>query len=466
MLNRLIQKEIRQILLDFRFLTIFAICVALTVLSVYVGIQSYTRLLEQHNVVADMNQKFMHQSLVEDGNLWDLRRRGYPWSRRPEVLGTLVFGLAGSLGQEVHIQYQRLAFFQDSLFAVDPVHALFGVLDFGFVVKVILSFCALLLTYDAVCGEKEAGTLRIAASFSVPRTTLTLAKLAGSSIAVLLPLMVAFLVAGIVLSATSSLHLGADEWLRILFLLGIFGIYITIWTGFGIWISSLTHSRITAFLGLLGLWTLWIFVIPNVALSAAQWWVPVTSIYDVQQQALAARGETRKKMDMDLDAYWRQNGSGWDSLPENRRQELLMGSAEIRKKWDAVFYRRLTDLQAERQNQLGQRQDVAMMLSSLSPFSATTLCAMDFARTGPVQQRHMEEALQAYLIYMSRFIQDQGVLRAEDRKLADFAWFSYKPSEPLADCIARSVPYFLNLALLALLGFAGAYVTILRYDVR
>ena len=34
-------------------------------------------------------------------------------------------------------------------------------LDLGFIIKIILSLFAILFTYDAVCGEKELGTLKL-----------------------------------------------------------------------------------------------------------------------------------------------------------------------------------------------------------------------------------------------------------------------------------------------------------------
>ncbi len=52
--------------------------------------------------------------------------------------------MSGKLGQEVRIQYPRVPYFEDSLFSVDPIHALFGILDFAFIVKIILSLCVLL----------------------------------------------------------------------------------------------------------------------------------------------------------------------------------------------------------------------------------------------------------------------------------------------------------------------------------
>ena len=46
----------------------------------------------------------------------------------------------------------------------------FAVLDLGLVARVVLSLFVVLLIYDTVCGEKEAGTLRLVSSFAVSRS--------------------------------------------------------------------------------------------------------------------------------------------------------------------------------------------------------------------------------------------------------------------------------------------------------
>ncbi len=143
MFTRLVQKELYHHFLDFRFAAIFVLCTLLSVLGVYVGIRNYDRQLQQQNAVSEYNRARM-QGRLEKNNLWDLIRQGIHWNRRPEALSPVVYGMSGKLGQEVRIQYPRVPYFEDSLFSVNPIHALFGILDFAFIVKIILSLCVLL----------------------------------------------------------------------------------------------------------------------------------------------------------------------------------------------------------------------------------------------------------------------------------------------------------------------------------
>jgi hypothetical protein len=106
------------------------------------------------------------------------------------------------------------------------------------------------------------------------------------------------------------------------------------------------------------------------------------------------------------------------------------------------------------------------MLSAVSPLGAVSFASMDLARTGFVQQEQIENALNAHLIYLGRFIQEKQFFQGENPVLTDFSRFTYQDNETLGECLSRNAFHILNLALLAVLGFAGAYVSILRYDVR
>ena len=469
MFHHLVKKELLHYLLDLRFIVVFGLCILLSALGVYVGSRSYLQHLEEYQAVDRKNRNTLRTAL-ENNNLSSLKRSEYRWNRRPEILSPVVYGLSGKLGRETRMAYRRHIQFEASRFATDPVHALFGVLDLAFIVKIVLSLCVLLFTYDAVCGEKETGTLKLYASFPVSRSTLALSKLAGSAVAVLIPFVLAFLLSSVVLALSPGLGLQAEDGVRLALLMGSFALYLTVFAGFGVLVSALTHRRITAFLGLLGLWAVWLFVIPNLAVDTARRLVPVTSIYDMERQHGALREEIRKQRGPEIDAYWKRNFEWdlekWNAMPETRQRELLEGASKIQHKWDTEFHARQTVLQTVRHNQMRKRQALAHALSAVSPLGAVTFVSMDLARTGPVQQERVEDAVKAYIGYLVEYIRKKDAQPWDKRSLTDFSLFTYTDTEPVGDSLSRSLFHILNLALLAILGFAGAYVAILRYDVR
>jgi ABC-type transport system involved in multi-copper enzyme maturation permease subunit len=463
MLLHLTQKELRHHLLDSRFIVVFIVCALLAGLSVYVGTQNYLIQQRDYSAVSESGRKTL-QGWLEQGSLFEFSWMGYTWNRPPEILSPIVHGLSGTLGQVASIQYERVPQFEATLFETDPVHALFGIMDLAFIVKFVMTLAVILFTYDAVCGEKENGTLRLYASFPVARSTIALAKLIGSTLAVLVPFVFAFLLASVVMALSPSLGLRASDWARMLVLMVVFGLSLSVFAAFGLFISSLTQRRLTAFLGLLALWTIWLFVIPNLALRAARSIAPVESIFAQQKKGGDLFWEARNGRRAELNEYWRPV-QDWDSLSPQRQQELQEGEVKISRKWDTHFLKRLKSLQISRRNQMRSQQDLVVLLSSLSPISPLSFMTMDLARTGLHQLENHETRLAVHHNYLIEFIRTKQS-ESGDRTITDFVPFKYKDTETLDACLARNLLPILNLALLAILGFAGAYFAILRYDVR
>ena len=75
----------------------------------------------------------------------------------------------------------------------NPLFQVFQSPDFAYVVRIIVSLLALLFVFDAVCGEKERGSLKLLLSNSVPRDTILIGKWIGGYISVAAPFAIAML---------------------------------------------------------------------------------------------------------------------------------------------------------------------------------------------------------------------------------------------------------------------------------
>lgn len=153
------------------------------------------------------------------------------------------------------------------------------------------------------------------------------------------------------------------------------------------------------------------------------------------------------------------------------RADRQTSSARINAEWDEEYGATLVELLARRRNQMRRQQRLVVALSAFSPLSALSFISMDLARTGLVQQEHIEDAVSTYRTYLTEYVQKKtreatgsNIWRGND--LSDYVAFSYRDSDTLADALSRNVYHIISLALLAILGFAGAYVAIVRYDVR
>jgi len=87
--------------------------------------------------------------------------------------------------------------------------------DFTTVVALLLTFLAVVLGFDGICGERERGTLRLLLANSVSRGQLAVAKLIGGVLSLWAPLGVAFVVSILLLLSNPDIALVGDDWIRL-----------------------------------------------------------------------------------------------------------------------------------------------------------------------------------------------------------------------------------------------------------
>jgi len=140
-----------------------------------------------------------------------------------------------------------------------------------YIVKVLLSLVALLLSYDAISGEKERGTLRLVLSRPVSRSAVVAGKLAGGLAVVWVPFATLFLVSVAALVVSGAVAFGAGDFARMALMLGASLVYITFFLALGMLVSALSASSPRALVASLFVWALAVFAVPNAGqLVAAQ----------------------------------------------------------------------------------------------------------------------------------------------------------------------------------------------------
>ena len=139
----------------------------------------------------------------------------------------------------------------------------FTELDWTFIIGLVMSFMAILFTYDAISGERETGTLSLLMANSVSRATVLLAKFIGAFLTILLPLFIGILLNLIVVNASKLMSLDGSEWARIGIIIVISAIYISIFLWLGLFISSQFTNSSSSLLVLLLIWIMFVVLIPN-----------------------------------------------------------------------------------------------------------------------------------------------------------------------------------------------------------
>jgi len=272
MLKKIILHEMLLNLASFRFLLIVGLFVVLCFGGLAVSIDNYkTAMKEYTEVVA-----------IEPTRATPLNL-GIP----PNPLGAFAEGTDKSSAIEVSADVSLDDFTVKTLGESDVSMRLaaFDVLDMNFVVKVIMSLAAILITFASVSGERYNGTLKLAAVSGASRKHLMLGKLLASFICLAVPLAICTIISCLILALNNMLLTSMDV-VRVCLFMIFSMIYILFFVLVGLIISIYTkrpqESLITGVL----CWLVFVFIVPALIPQISKLFVELPSARALEQARL------------------------------------------------------------------------------------------------------------------------------------------------------------------------------------
>ncbi len=401
-----------------------------------------------------------------------------------------VTGVHNDIGRLAPIDSRREARLRQSVYSDDSILAVFRTFDLSFIVQVVLSLFAILFTYDAVNGERQAGTLKLIFSNAVPRARFILAKIVGIWLGLAVPLLLPALL-GLLVVVLLGVPLTADHWGR----LAVFGLasalYFTFFIALGLGVSALTRRPASSFLVLLVAWVLLVLVVPRLGLMAAVQKVQVPSVAEMESRKAGFEQRAWEEHERAIRGTWSERQAQLAGLSEAEQQALedermwqwLEEDDTARKAVEVEIAAHAERLGEEMRNLKLAQERLALELSRASPASAYRLAAMSLAGTGVELKARYEEAARGYRARFTEWVASQGggdnVMVHRRRgggagnergvqapvDLTEMPRFE-APRWGFRQAIAPTPPDLGLLALGSLLCFAGGFVGFLRYDVR
>jgi len=162
-------------------------------------------------------------------------------------------------------------------------------LDWVFIVGGILSFAALVLTYDGISGERETGTLRLCLSNPLPRSTLLWGKFVGATITLMIPLIIGICMSLLIVSVSGVIPLAGGHFKQIGVILLLSILYISVFVALGLFVSSLTQTSPVSLVLLLLAWVFLVVIIPKSGGLLASELIKLPSSGSFWQKAADAR---------------------------------------------------------------------------------------------------------------------------------------------------------------------------------
>jgi ABC-2 type transport system permease protein len=471
MLRLIIEKELRDITGDTRFVLSFLVCSLLIITAFYGGERMYRSNLARYEASKRENLRTLEG--ITDWKEVQQTRIFLP----PQPLASLVTGISNDIGQTAVIQGRGSVGTSDSRYGDDPVFAVFRFLDLDFIFQIVLTLFAILLAYDSISGEKERGTLRLTFANGVRRSTYLTGKILGTSLAIGIPLVIPFLI-GILIFTGSGIQLSGDEWVRLVLIIGagflLFGFFITL----SVFVSALTRRSSSSFLVLLLFWVAFGLVIPRISA------LTMGSLVDVPTteylESLKARFSGQ---------IWNDDKRAMENYkpPETQDMQVMMKDfnkfmGDLASAREKKLNEYMSKLEADRENRVERQTFLSLGLARVSPVSAFSLAVSTLAGTSlSMKEAFLKQAESYQKSYANFMVEKTGTnlsgggfvirMRTEDTEKAkpidagEMPQFTFTPRR-LADDAASLIPDFGILLTGIILCFAGSFVAFLRYDVR
>ncbi len=315
----LIQKEIMPHILSVRFVALLLMCLLLIPLTLSINYRNYRQNLVDYQEAVKLanieektvNPKMPPQPEVEVSKLF----------LKPTPMSVFAKGLGDALPSYLGMTRNGITQGPPSTFSA-PLSQLLGHLDFLFVVGTVFSLLALLFTFDAVAGEREAGTLRITLANSVPRDLFLWSKLIGGYVVFVVPFLVSFLFSLLVL-VWQGFPLGEPEiFPRVLSLTLVSLLYIGVFFAIGIVISTYLDNSKTTLIVAFTVWVFAVLIMPRVGFIAAKFIAPTQTSQSVYLEKTALRENFNAELEKRKKEIHQEF---WKDRPRSSFEEQITG---------------------------------------------------------------------------------------------------------------------------------------------
>ena len=351
--------------------------------------------------------------------------------RPPQLLSVFASGRDAEFGTMTEVGSGRISidttgYAGQSFWKGRPLAAGLSTFDLAFLVKTVLSLIVIFLAFDAIAGEKEAGTLKQTLANDVPRVSVIIGKMLGGFAVVLVSLAVASAVSLLIIAGDRSIMPDAGDWIRMLGMFGMSALYLGVVFMVSVMISVMVNRPSTAIMMLLQLWLLFTFIYPNVSVVLARkyYHVPTQSEYYDRQRAAVEQLSYE--------------------TPEEQAEATIL----------------VYQLDLEYQGAYTRQAEVARNLAIFSPAVLYDDAMIRLAKTGMAEyEKFLNDLLPYY-----RILNDTGAFAKQDEGI-EYPAFVHTP-ESLRTSAAAVFPNVLILFLFGTVSFVLTHALFLRKDVR
>jgi ABC-type transport system involved in multi-copper enzyme maturation permease subunit len=465
MIRRILWKELLNNLRSLRLSLTFILLVLAMVIAGLVFAQKYHQMIEDHSRDVNVDLQGMRDRVE---SIDALAFHSHHLYKSPNPMRLCAEGREKYTPNSFEINITKINGMQNRG-RVNFLRARLEDLDWTFIIGVIVSFAAIILTYDAISGEREDGTLKLMMSNSVSRASIILGKYLGGVVSLLIPLLAAIML-NLIIVLILGLNFTAAQWGRIGVICLISLVYISCFLMLGLFVSSVTRNSATSLVILLFLWTIFIAIVPSSGRIVAGKMQKVTSGRIV--------GKRMGDVWHEVLARYPPDTMNWSGRPKRPVPDQVIRRGKAT--WEVAEDR--DQIRGDHRREMVQQLKLAQNLMRVSPMTTYTFLCEAVAGTG-------SSRFESFMSQVKRFRDEwREWIFSEDKKdedslhilSAERGHYSYSQKEPDFGHLPRfseKLPSLrdslqsgsLDLSLLILLNvllFMASYLVFMRYDVR
>ncbi len=284
------QRELRELFESFRFRAAALLIFLLMLFSAVLYSHRYKAEKETHRELLTSYQEEVSHLTVSR-----MAMQPHPMVKPPWKLAFLVDGqqqqvpnvyrLPLDYWQEPWLERARTA--EGRLPSSEP-------LDWAFLIRVVLSLVAFILSYDSICGSRQNATLKIILSYPIERWQVLLAKVTALWVALSTPFFCGALGSLVILRFAGNLKLTGAELVKVgeILLLGLWASLFFV--AIGVLVSLLSREASRSLVLLTMIWITMVIAIPAASGLLAHQIQPVPSRQEIDQRANEIKREVEE----------------------------------------------------------------------------------------------------------------------------------------------------------------------------
>jgi ABC-type transport system involved in multi-copper enzyme maturation permease subunit len=255
LIGTIVKREFLDNLLSFKFIACVLVAIILATVSAIFLTGDYQARLKDYRAGVTLNEENLkHVPVYSYLNLKVFKK--------PNPLSIFVSGIERETGNYADMTHRDIPASLRGGLIKNEFSNMFSFFDLSSVVVILFTLLALLLSYNAITGEKEEGMLSLALANAVPRYKILLGKYLGILISLAFPLTLLFLAGILIVFLSGDVEVNASFFSSMGLLSVLTLLYLSSIVLIGLFVSARARKSFTSLLLLLSFYLLTVFLVP------------------------------------------------------------------------------------------------------------------------------------------------------------------------------------------------------------